>query len=236
MQISLLGQTLRKSTPQYAQVGELDLTNSVSIKPSDMSGEAQPLNLSDSKAVKSIHEMTFEDFVSAYQQPLLKRDDYLDIKYVPSVWIRATAKFPSSHLFLYSYCALSADARLKILRNVRQQAESVCENTGNEAGALWLDTRPRYELILSTSNKRKHFPSWNEVVVQWMITIANYYGLNARKLFVVYSSIVMLDSGRDLGGYRRFLAKEKENWVKWLDDEISSISQFFGVNENGKTT
>ena len=212
------------------------MAKSVSLKPSDMTAEAQSLNLGDKKAIKAIHTMPFEDFVVAYQQPMLKRDDYLDIKYVPSVWARATDKFPSSHLFLYSYCALSADTRLKTLRSIRQQAEAICENTGNEAGVLWLDTRPRYELILSTSSKRKHFPGWSEVAVQWMITSANYYGLNARKLFVVYSSIVMLDSGRDLGGYRRFLSQEKENWVQWLDGEISSISQFFGVDENGKTT
>ena len=211
------------------------MAKSVSLKPSDMTAEAQSLNLGDKKAIGAIHTMTFDDFVVAYQQPALKRDDYLDIKYVPSVWIRATAKFPSSHLFLYSYCTLSADTRLKTLRAIRQNAEVVCETTGNEAGVLWLDTRPRYELTLSTSSKRKHFPGWNEIVVQWMITAANYYGLNARKLFVVYSSMVMLDSGQDLGGYRRFLAKEKENWVKWLDDEISSISQFFGVDENGKS-
>ena len=212
------------------------MVKGVSLRPSDMIGEAQQLNLGDKEAIKAIHVMPFEDFVVAYQQPVLKRDDYLDIKYVPSVWIRATTKFPLSHLFLYSYSTLSADTRLKTLRNIRQKAEAICEDTGNEAGALWLDTRPRYELVLSTSSKRKHFPGWNEVVVQWMITAANYYGLNARKLFVVYSSIVMLASGRELGGYRRFLVRERENWTKWLDSEISSIALFFGVDDSGKAT
>ena len=203
------------------------MAKSVSLKPSDMTAEAQSLNLGDKKAVKAIHTMTFEDFVVAYQHPSLRKDDYLDVKYVPSTWIRALSKFPSNHLFLYSYCTMSADPMLKQLSDVRLRAEEICERDGNEAGALWLDTRPQYNLVLVASGKRKHFPGWNEQVVQWMITMSSKLGLNARKVFIVYSSIVMLDSGRDLGGYRRFLVKEKENWVGWLTGEISSISQFF---------
>lgn len=203
------------------------MAKSVSLKPSDMMAENQPLNLSDKKAVKAIHTMPFEDFVVAHQQPTLKRDDYLDIKYVPSAWMRTVSKFPLSHLFLYSYCTMSADPMLKQLSDVRVKAEVICERDGNEAGALWLDTRPQYNLVLVASSKRKHFPGWNEQVVQWTITLSSKLGLNARKMFIVYSSIVMLGSGRDLGGYRHFLAKEKENWVGWLTGEISSISQFF---------
>lgn len=195
----------------------------VSINPNDFVSGPQPLDLSDRKVVKAIHKMSFQAFVQSYIAPTLERDDYHDLKRIPPVWWRCASKVSGSHLYLYTFCALSADKRLETLTDARKSADAMCVEKGDEPGVLWLDSRPYYETTLVSSKKRKHFPGWSSRVVRWLMSTAEGYGMDGKTLFVPYSCKVLLDSGIELGGFRDLLEQEWSSFNRWIDDETRKI-------------
>jgi len=200
---------------------------SISLRPSDAQGRPPPLDLADSKAIRNIHKMSFDDFCMEYSAPPLTTKDYFDMRWCPDIWGACAEAQPRSHLFLYTHCLLSTRLELKDWRSVREQAKEQCADTGDEGALIWLNKRPRYVLSMESSGDRCTFPSWNEQVRGWFHSEVKPYHLTARLLFLVYSSKVMLDSGADLRKWRPVLEREWSNWERWITDEIASISRFF---------
>ena len=203
------------------------MTKKVSLNPKDASYGRELLDIYDRRTVQSIHEMPFGDFVEKYQAPKLTKDDYLDIRYVPDVWARVTDQQPRSHLFLYTLCNLQADDRLVELRAVRAKALEVCDEKGDEASLMWLGRRPRYQTLMASSEKRLHFPAWNEEFYRTLVTESTDLSTTARIMLIVYSSKVLLESGIDLQGYKHILNKEVDAWTDWVEREISEITGAF---------
>lgn len=204
---------------------------SVGFAPADFSGEPQPLNLNDKKAVSAIHELSFEDFAAMYSSPPKDTDGYLDMRRLPSAWLEAVSSLPENHLFLYSFCLASADKRIGRLQDVRGGARQQCRATGNEAGLLWLGMRPKYGSCLIVGDGRRKFPSWNADVRDWFISLAWSVGITGRVMLIVYSSKVVLGSSTDLGKLRRILSNEVTRWDRWIEEEIEEISQFFTLKQ-----
>lgn len=207
-----------------------DKSDNISFKPSSDFDGRQPLNLASSKVLKSIPSLPFDDFCELYSVPPATREGYLDVRHVPELWWHVVSSFSLSHVFLYAYCLAERDDKLADLSKIRVEAYAKCDESGNEAGLLWLAMRPKYSMQLATAGRRKCIPAWNEQVKDWMIRLASDRGLlTARQVLIEYSIKAVLGSGADLTRWRSVLVKESENWEQWLTTEKAKISDFFNV-------
>jgi len=201
----------------------------ISIKPSEHSGEQQPLNLNDKKLMGSIHEHPLEWLVQNYISPPAEPNSYFDIRDTPSVWNDCVSKFPARHLFLYSFCLASVDKSLEDLKGARGVAINLCRQTGNEPGLTWLYRRPQYALRMDTLGDRKHYPAWSWEVKLQTTGLASGYGITGKLMLILYSSKVMLGSNVDLQEWRSVLEEEVRGWDSWVANEEAKIRELFNL-------
>lgn len=203
------------------------MTKSVSLKPSDMTADPQPLNTGDKRVMDSILSMGLMDFMASYSYPPKEKRGYFHITYQPEVWVDSVKHFSENHLFLYTFCQARRD--VKHLVEVREQAKDICRRTTNEAGMLWLAQRPKYSFKMSAFQNERQFPAWDEEQRTGFTDLSRQgCGTTARILFIVVSSKVMLESGVALD-WRGKLEKDVKDWNAWLEDEVAEISRFFSL-------
>lgn len=205
----------------------------VGIRPSsDFTAMPQPLNLGDRDAVKRIQSMSFTEFQSEYVCPVLTENDYLDIRHVPVIWEKVVEPHSKSHLFFMAYCLAKLDTNLVALAWTIDKAGDACDQDGNEAGLLWLSSRPSYRstLAVKSQHNRRRFASWNHQVRDWMVSLARSRGLTARQVLIEYSIKVLLDDPLvSLKGWRKTLENEWSEWSSYLTTENRTISRFFSL-------
>jgi len=183
----------------------------------------------DAKAMSGIAKMSLDEFITTYQSPPKDPEGYFHLHGMPPAWCRAVARVPENHLFLYSYVLMTTDANLKKWADVREEAEQVCEDLGDEPGIVWLDVRPPYELqMVSPRRNERKFPAWSENIRKAVVKLATVrYRMRARRLFLVYSCKALLTSELyGTTGFREILENESQSFDRWVATETGKISQF----------
>lgn len=181
------------------------------------------------EAVDGIANLSFLSFIKKYEPPPKDNKSYFDPSYVPAIWLRVARRVPPDHLFIYSTCRAKHDPQLGKLIEGRANLDKKILHEGSEELALWADKRPGYALSMTCSLQLKNQPCWHAVVRDWLAGLSIGSGVPMRRLFLVYSSDVLLSHfGRDKGGWKRHLENEVKGWCEWLEGEIGRIESRLG--------
>lgn len=174
--------------------------------------------------VDGIVNLSFLTFIKRYEPPSKDNRSYFDPCYVPAMWLRVARRVPPDHLFMYSTCKARHDTMLEKLIECRVNLDKRILHEGNEELALWADKRPGYSLSMTCSLQLRNRPCWHAVVRDWLAGLSIGSGVPMRRLFLVYSSGILLSHfSQDKGGWRRHLENEVRGWCKWLGEEIGEM-------------
>ena len=183
-----------------------------------------PLNLEDRATVEGIVGIPFISFVKKYYPPPKDERSYFDLCYAPSMWLRVAKRVPADHLFLYSTRLAKSDNMLARLIEGRDNLDKRILHEGNEELSVWADRRPEYELSMACTVKLRKHPCWHVVVREWLSGLSAGSGVQMRRLYLVYSSKVLLTHFRqDSGGWKQHLEVEVKGWYEWLGREVGRV-------------
>jgi len=197
-----------------------------SLHSKDFRDPPKPLDLGDKKAVAAVSSMTFPELALTYLVPTNEKDDYFDVRCVPSVWLRVSGKVEGNRLFLKTTVGALQELKFRELVGWRKKADESIVSNGNEPLAVWLDTRPGYDIAMSRTENRKSLRCWKFRVSRWLSDFADGMGITKRKLFLAYSCKVLLDAGLVDGETRALFEKEVRGLFDWVDQEITTIKRY----------
>ena len=214
--------------------GEQVVAKKVSLKPSNMTVEPQPVNTGSKRELSNIATMTLDSLVLGASLPLYDRDADLDIRGAPSAWVLCANRAAKRHMVLHAFCLASADTKLRELSVLREQAQELCDDTGDERGMYWLRCRPPlYINNMVMEQKRFRLNCWSLDVKTRITALAESYGTTARSIVIAYSTKSLLASDVSLRGWRTTLQQNIVNkWEEYVSQEILLIRRLFNLGEN----
>jgi hypothetical protein len=206
------------------------VAKSVSLKPSDMLSEPQPLNINDKKTMSVLHEKPLEWLVNNFIPPPANPDSYFDLRGAPSVWCECSKKVSRSHLCLHAFCLASADDKLRELSDLRKIAFDQCSRIGDERSLFWLRNRPAFYINGLSVERKARVNCWSWEVKSKVSSLADQFGITMRSLLLVYSTKSLLSSDAELEGWRSILKQGiVDKWDARIADEIATIRRLFSL-------